>query len=95
MKTLKIGQRGSVIIPVSIRERMGLTEGSLLIVEEVDGTIVLRPAVAIPIEIYDMRRKAELLLNNAIDQKDYERLLDEVRRMGFDPSTIPHDSPKE
>jgi hypothetical protein len=72
---------------------MGLEEGSLLIVEEQDGTLVLRPAVAIPVEIYDMRRRAELLLNNAVDSEDYARVVREVRRMGFDPDDIPHDKP--
>ncbi len=95
MATLKVGQRGSVVIPAAIRERLGLEEGTLLIVEEENGAIVLRPAVAIPIEIYDMRRKAELLLNNAVDRQDYERLLEEVKKMGFDPGSIPHDPPDD
>lgn len=95
MAILKVGQRGSVVIPAAIRERLGLEEGTLLIIEEENGTIVLRPAVAIPIEIYDMRRKAELLLNNAVDRQDYERLLEEVKRMGFDPGSIPHDPPDD
>lgn len=95
MATLKVGQRGSVVIPAAIRERLGLEEGTLLIIEEENGAIVLRPAVAIPIEIYDMRRKAELLLNNAVDRQDYERLLEEVKKMGFDPGSIPHDPPDD
>ena len=95
MTTLKIGQRGSIVIPASIRQRMGLEEGTLLIIEEDNGAIVLRPAVAVPIEIYDTRRKAELLLNNAVDRQDYERLLEEVKKMGFDPRSIPHDPPDD
>lgn len=93
MASVKVGNKGVITIPKDIRDLLGLEEGTLLIVEVADGEIVLRPAVAVPKETYDMRRKAEFLLNNAADSKDYERVREEVRRMGFDPDEIEHDRP--
>ena len=46
----------------------------------------------VPIEIYTPERKAEFLLSNAVDEKDYQAALEEVRRLGLDPSKIPHNT---
>lgn len=54
---------------------------------------MIRPAVAMPLEVYGEERKAELLLSNAVDDEDYARVLEEVRKMGIDPETIPHPKP--
>jgi hypothetical protein len=37
------------------------------------------------VEIYRPERKAEFLLSNAVDQKDYRAARNEVQRMGLDP----------
>ena len=48
----------------------------------------------VPVERYCSRRKAEFLLNNAINAADYRRARKEVRRLGFDPDAILHEPPK-
>ncbi len=45
------------------------------------------------IECYSPRRKAEFLLNNAINASDYRRARKEVRRLGLDPDSISHQPP--
>lgn len=45
---------------------------------------------ALPIEIYSDRRKAEFLLENAVDDEDYRRALEEVRELGLNPDDVPH-----
>jgi AbrB family looped-hinge helix DNA binding protein len=89
----KMGKRGTVVIPKSLRDRLGLDEGTLLVLEELDGGIVIRPAVAIAVEIYSNERKAALLLNNAVDATDYARIRKVVKHMGLDPDAIPHNPP--
>lgn len=42
------------------------------------------------IEIYTKIRKAELLLNNAIDKNDYDLIVKEVISMGLNPKEIGH-----
>jgi hypothetical protein len=51
------------------------------------------PSAVPPVEIYSRERKAELLLNNAVDAADYEAAREEVRRLGLDPDAIPHTPP--
>lgn len=94
-ETCKVGKRGVVVIPAALRRQFNLEEGTLIIVEERADGILLRPAVAVPVETYSPARRAEFLLSNATDAQDYARAVVEVRRMGLDPETIPHYKPVE
>lgn len=89
-ETARIGKRGTVVIPERLRQRFGLEEGSLVLLEEGPAGVTIRPAAAPPIEIYTPERKAEFLLNNAVDEEDYASAVEEVRRMGLNPDEIPH-----
>ena len=93
METSRVGKRGTIVVPARLRQRFGIQEGTLLIAEEQSGGILLRPAVAVPVETYTDARKAEFLLNNAVDAADYARAVKEVRRMGLSPRKIPHRRP--
>jgi AbrB family looped-hinge helix DNA binding protein len=91
--TGKIGRNGTLVIPAKLRRRFGLQEGGMVVLEETEDGISIRPAVAVPVEVYSTRRKAELLLNNAVDAADYKRAVRAVRKLGLDPETIPHRRP--
>ena len=90
----KVGKRGVVVIPAPLRRRFGISEGSLVIAEEREDGILLRPYVTLPIERYSHQRRAEFLLSNAVDKDDYARAVEEVRKMGLDPADIPHHKPR-
>ena len=91
--TSKIGKHGTVVIPVSLRRRFGMKEGSLVIAEEREDGILIRPAELPPIEIYTPERKAEFLLSNSLDAQDYAENVKRVRAMGLDPAKIDHYKP--
>jgi AbrB family looped-hinge helix DNA binding protein len=90
METSRIGKRGTIVVPVKLRQRFGLKEGDLMVTEEREDGILLRPAVAVPVEIYTPLRKAEFLLNNAVTKEDYDQACEDIRSLGLDPKTIPH-----
>lgn len=93
-ETAKVGKKGVFTIPSTLRKRFGLHDGSLLIAEErVDG-ILLRPAVANALEMYDDVRTAEFLLSNATDDADYQAACEDVKTLGLDPSSIRHRQPE-
>src|SRR4030042_6055833 len=94
LETTKVGRRGAVVIPVGLRKKYGLEEGSLVIAEAREEGVLLRPAAALPLEMYTPERKAEFLLNNVVTPEDYSWATKEVRKMGLDPETIPHEKPK-
>jgi AbrB family looped-hinge helix DNA binding protein len=91
--TSRVGKRGTVVIPAALRRRFGIEEGSLVIAEDREEGILIRPAVAVPLESYSQERKAEFLLSNAVDVEDYARAEEEVRKMGLDPTAIAHHKP--
>ena len=93
METSKVGKRGAIVVPARLRRKFGIEEGALVIAEERPDGILIRPAAAVPIEIYTPERKAEFLLSNAIGWDDYQAALAEVKKLGIDPSTIPHHKP--
>lgn len=89
----KVGRRGTVVLPVRLRRRLGIEEGSFVVAEEREDGILIRPATVVPVEIYSPERRAEFLLNNAVDAQDYRHARTEVKRMGLDPDRINHHRP--
>lgn len=91
---IKIGKRGTIVIPASFRNHFHFQQDDLVIAEDHGDGILLKPAVAIPIENYSLERKAEFLLSNAIDENDYQKARESVCKMGLDPDKISHYKPK-
>lgn len=93
METSRIGRNGTLVIPAKLRRRYGLNDGGMVVFEETGDGISIRPAVMVPVEAYSPERKAEFLLNNAVDAADYKRAVNAVRKLGIDPESIPHNRP--
>jgi len=91
IETIKVGRRGTIVIPAVLRKEYGLEEGALLITEPRPEGILLRPAVALSVEIYTPERKAQFLLNNALTAEDYAWAVSEVKKLGLDPENVPHE----
>lgn len=89
-ETSKVGKRGTVVISARFRRKFGIEEGSLVIAEEREDGVLIRPAVAVPVEVYTPQRKAEFLLSNAVSASDYRAAVKAVKKMGLDPRNIPH-----
>lgn len=93
MATIRVGSKGTVVIPRDVREQLGIAEGSLLLIDLKDGEVRLRPAMAVPVEIYTRERQAHFILNDAIDDASYKKARKIVKAMGVDPDSIAHDRP--
>ena len=57
MQSARVGKRGAIIVPAKLRKRFGIEEGSIVIAEEKDDGILIRPAVVVPVERYTPERK--------------------------------------
>jgi AbrB family looped-hinge helix DNA binding protein len=93
MEAVKVGKRGTIIVPAKLRKRYGIEEGSLVTAEPLEEGVLIRPAIVVPIERYTPERKAEFLLSTATTNKDYLRARKEVKRLGLNPDSIPHRHP--
>jgi AbrB family looped-hinge helix DNA binding protein len=94
MQSARVGKRGVIVVPAKLRKRFGIEEGSIVIAEEKENGILIRPAMVVPVERYTPQRKAEFLLSNAVDAADYRQARKEVRKLGLDPDSIPHRRPE-
>lgn len=92
--TVRVGKRGTLVIPANLRRQLRLEEGELVVLEPHDDSLTLRRAIPIPIERYDKERMAEFLLNNTVDEEDYEFVRRRVRGIGVRcPDAVPHCRP--
>ena len=57
--TIQINSRGNLTLPKNIRKVLGLEKGGVVMAEMSDNGILLKPAVAYPIEMYSVERVAE------------------------------------
>jgi len=89
MESAKVGKRGAIVVPAKLRRRFGIEEGTVVIAEEREDGILIRPAVVVPIEKYTPERKAEFLLSNATNAADYRKARTEVQKLGIDPDSVP------
>jgi AbrB family looped-hinge helix DNA binding protein len=91
---VKVGKRGTIVVPAKLRKRYGIEEGTIVTAEAREDGVLIRPAIVVPVERYAPVRKAEFLLSNATTAKDYQRARKEVKKLGLDPDAIPHRPPE-
>jgi AbrB family looped-hinge helix DNA binding protein len=87
---VRVGKRGTVVIPADARRRYGFDEGEMLVMEECAAGLLLKPARTYEVETYTPERTAEFMLNNSVTCEEYDDAVAEARKMGLDPDAIPH-----
>jgi AbrB family looped-hinge helix DNA binding protein len=87
---VRVGKRGTLVIPADARRRYGFDEGEMLVMEECAQGLLLKPMRSYELEVYTPQRSAEFMLNNAADAAEFDAAIAEVRAMGLDPDAIPH-----
>src|SRR5438094_906035 len=66
-ETSRVGKRGAVVVPARLRRKFGIEEGALVIAEEREDGVLIRPAVTLPVEVYTPARTAEFPLSIAAE----------------------------
>jgi AbrB family looped-hinge helix DNA binding protein len=84
--TIKMGKRGTIVLPAKLRKQFGLGDGSLLVTEAKDGEIRIRPASLYEPEVWSPQRKAYLTLINAMTQEEFDEISAQLRAEGIDPT---------
>jgi AbrB family looped-hinge helix DNA binding protein len=69
MKAVKVGKRGTIIVPAKLRKRYGIEEGRLVTAEARGDGVLIRPVVVLPVERYTPERKAEFLLSSRLPEE--------------------------
>jgi len=89
METVKMGKRGTIVLPARLRKQFGLEDGTVLITEAKDGEIRLRPALISEPERWTPERTAYFMLSNCMTREEWDRMIPDVVALGLDPSRIP------
>ena len=73
MKTnIIVSSRGQLTLPSEVRKKYGINEGSVLVVDDRDGEIILRPATVMEVEYYTDEQISEWVAADAF-KSDKER----------------------
>ena len=51
-ENIVVSERGQITLPISIRKRLGIKAGGVLIAEDRKGEVVLRPAAVVELDTY-------------------------------------------
>lgn len=78
-ETLIVSSRGQVTLPVALRKRTGIKEGSPVIIEDRGNELVLKPAVVLEIEMYSGRQIAEWDKDDKLTAREKTALLKKVK----------------
>ena len=69
MEAIKLGKNGQIAIPRAVMKRLNLKGDETLLLEVADdGTIRLRPAAVLPIELYSGSRIREFESESKVDE---------------------------
>jgi antitoxin PrlF len=69
-QTVLVSNRGQLTLPSDLRKRFGIDKGGVVVLEERDNELVLKPAVVLEIEMYSDRQIAEWDAEDRLDPAD-------------------------
>lgn len=78
--TLLVSERGQITLPKRLRDRLAITTGSALIIEEKDGGLVLRPAAVTRLRMYSDAEVQGWLREDRVTAVERRRILQRTRR---------------
>jgi AbrB family looped-hinge helix DNA binding protein len=78
-ENVMVSGRGQITLPAAIRKRLGIKPGGMVVLEEKNGEVVLRPGVVVEIETYTDADIAQWDEEDRLDKTERAALL---KRLG-------------
>jgi len=79
-ESLTVSGRGQITLPANMRKRLGIEAGGVLIAEEREGDIVLRPAAVLEIETYSDADIARWDAEDRLDDAERTAILQDFNK---------------
>jgi AbrB family looped-hinge helix DNA binding protein len=79
-QNLLVSSRGQITLPSSVRKRLGIQSGGIVILEERDNVVVLRPAAVVEIETFSDEEIAQWDKEDRFEPAERNALLKRLRR---------------
>ncbi len=77
-ENLLVSSRGQITLPAAIRKQFGIQAGDVVVLEEHNGELVLRPSAVLPIEFYTDEQIKEW--DEADQFSDEDKLVDQKQK---------------
>lgn len=77
---LIVSGRGQITLPASVRKRLRIKTGDVLILDDRESEIVLRPAAVVEVAMYSDEQIAEWDAEDRLEPADRERLVAKLTR---------------
>ena len=74
-ENLVVSGRGQITLPAALRKRFGIRPGDVVIVEDRDGEIILKPAAILEIEVYSDEQISSWDEEDRLDPGQRKRML--------------------
>lgn len=77
-ETLVVSNRGQVTLPATLRKRLGIKGGDVMILEDRGDEIVLKPGVVVEIQLYSDEQVARWDAEDTLTGKERARILERL-----------------
>ncbi len=75
-ETLLVSSRGQITLPASVRKRLGIKGGDVVILEERGNEVVLKPGAVFEIELYSDAQIAQWDAQDQISEKERAEVIE-------------------
>lgn len=81
-ETVIVSGRGQITLPAAMRRRLGIRGGGVVVVEDRDGELVIRPAAVVELAAYSDQEIAGWDREDRLLPEERSRILKKVSRKG-------------
>ena len=74
-ETLVVSSRGQITLPATLRKRLGIRGGDVMILEDRGDEIVLKPGVVVELQLYGDEQVARWDAEDALSNEERTRIL--------------------
>ena len=69
-ETLVVSSRGQITLPAGLRKRLGIKSGDVVILEERDNEVVLKPGIVLEVQHYSDEQIAQWDAEDKLSEKE-------------------------
>ena len=75
-ETLVVSGRGQITLPAGLRKRLGIKSGDVVILEERDNEVVLKPGIVLEVQHYSDEQIAQWDAEDKLPEKERAQILE-------------------
>ena len=75
-ETLVVSSRGQITLPAALRKRLGIRGGDVVILEERDNEVVLKPGIVLEVQHYSDAQIADWDAEDKLSDHERDQIID-------------------